>query len=131
MRAKRVKGCPNEKCELHVKKKRQKPGREVCPLCGTALVEVCRDCFKPFAEGDCTTILCLDCLERSEAKRQERRARLLHSAEKAEDAMIDIAVPVALGAAEVLISRGGKGVVMVGKRMADTAARTLVRRFKK
>lgn len=131
MSAKKARGCPNEQCELHIKRKRQKYDLETCPLCGEALVEVCRSCFRPIGDEAVTTGLCLDCLTRSVERADKRRAALIRAAEKAEDAMVDLAIPVAIGAAEVLISRGGKGVVKVGKQVVHSAAKTVIRTMKK
>lgn len=131
MSGKKVRGCPNEQCELHIKKKRQKYETETCPLCGAELIEVCRSCFQPIGDEAVTTGLCLACLEKSVERADRRRAALIHAAERAEDAMVDLAIPVALGAAEVILSKGGKGVVKVGKQIVHSAAKNVVRMMKK
>lgn len=131
MSGKKTKGCMNEHCELHIRKKRQKFALETCPLCGEELVEVCRKCFRPIGDEAFTTGLCLDCLEESAARREKRREMLLRSAEKAEDAMMDLAIPVAIGAAEVIVTKGGKGVAKVGKQIVTAAAKNIARAMKK
>lgn len=127
MSAKRVRGCPNEKCELHIRKKRQKEELERCPLCGAELIEVCRECFQPIEEGAYTTGLCLACLEKKAARREKRRELLVHGAEKAEKMMVDVAVPAALAAAEVLLSKSGKGVVKAGKKVVSSVVRRIAK----
>lgn len=41
----KVKGCGNESCEAHQKKKTYKCSETVCSKCGNSLVYVCKDCY--------------------------------------------------------------------------------------
>lgn len=42
---KRVRGCPNPKCEVHRNKVKYKATDQYCKICGTPLVFVCSRCY--------------------------------------------------------------------------------------
>ena len=69
---KRVKGCPNEACEMHTKKKKQPAENDYCPKCGAKLIFVCEKCFCEIEDIDSKHKLCLRC----EAEASEKKEKM-------------------------------------------------------
>ena len=72
---KRKKGCPNPACRNHAERVYQKPTDSFCPLCGTKLTCVCRNCFCEMEEAD-TQTLCAACQTARQEKKDRNMARL-------------------------------------------------------
>ena len=67
----RKKGCPNENCEMHKKKKMQTLENDYCPKCGTKLVYVCMKCFKQIEDNGPKHRICSLCDAKEEEKKQK------------------------------------------------------------
>ncbi len=98
---KRKKGCPNEKCEMHKKKKFQSLENDYCPKCGTKLVFVCTKCFRQIEDIDYKHRICSLC----EAKEAEKKQRMKDNAVNVGRVAAAVAAP-AVG----LIGKAGKKV---------------------
>ncbi len=83
---KRKKGCPNEKCEMHKKKKFQSLENDYCPKCGTKLVFVCTKCFRQIEDIDYKHRICNLC----EAKEEEKKQNVINGIKKAKGAAVGI-----------------------------------------
>ena len=57
---KKIKGCGNESCEAHKKKRIYKESEAYCSKCGSPLVYVCKDCYTQLTSN--TDKYCLRCL---------------------------------------------------------------------
>ena len=49
---KKIKGCLNESCEAHIKKRKFKESETFCSKCGSPLSHVCKDCFMKSPEDN-------------------------------------------------------------------------------
>lgn len=68
MRDKRIKGCPNYKCNRSKKKYKYKSTDMFCTICGEELVYVCAECFKRIEDSGSRHRHCSIC----EAKRKDK-----------------------------------------------------------
>lgn len=68
---KRKKGCPNEMCENHLKKKLIKAGEDYCPKCGTKLIFVCPKCFRQIEDIDPKHKICRYCKQQGKDNRDK------------------------------------------------------------
>lgn len=68
---KRIKGCSNENCEMHIDKKKMSVDDSFCPKCGSKLMYVCSKCFKEIEDNGPEHKLCLSCEAEAEAKKEK------------------------------------------------------------
>ena len=76
---KRKKACPNEKC-VDYKKRKYNNNENVCPICGTNLVYVCKSvkCYKPIEDIGPKHCRCEEC----SAKREDTKDRIINKCKK-------------------------------------------------
>lgn len=117
----RVKGCPNEECKCHKKKKKYKSKEQYCSECGSQLVFVCKSCFGPIEDIDSKHKICLSC----EAKRDDKKEKIKKVAKYVGGAVAAAGAVVAAGIVKQVenevIKQGGK----VAKKLVDEAFKKL------
>ncbi len=86
MSDKRIKGCPNDKCDDY-KKIKYKAEDRFCKSCGTELIFVCSKCWTPLAGDDPKKKICAKC----EAKREDRKEKLIQTGKRAGQAVASLA----------------------------------------
>ena len=99
----RKKGCPNEQCEMHKKKKTRKAIEQYCSICGTQLVYVCAKCFKEIEDKGVEHRVCRHC----EAQNNSKTAEFADKGKQ----VLELGAPALLGA-----------VVAVGKETFENVA---------
>jgi predicted RNA-binding Zn-ribbon protein involved in translation (DUF1610 family) len=124
----RVKGCPNENCEMCRKKVKQKPSNDYCPKCGTRLIFVCKKCFKEIQNIDEKHYICDRC---GAAIRQKKSAALeiaKNGLGKAKKVAVDAAVPVIIGVAAKVEKDMQKGTIDKGVKLVEEAAKVVLKK---
>lgn len=101
---KRVKGCPNESCEMHKEEFKYANDDNYCVKCGTKLIYVCAKCFGEIEDNDEKRKICYRC----EAEAKER-------SNKVKDTVVEI-----VGGAVDLVP-GGKNIDAGVKIVGDIA----------
>ena len=123
----RVKGCPNENCEMCKKKVKQKPCNDYCPKCGTRLVFVCKKCFKEIQDIDEKHYIC----DRCGAAIKQRKSAAIEKAKndlgKAKKVAFDAAVPVAIGVVAKVEKDMQKGAIDKGVKLVKDAADVMIK----
>ena len=69
----RTKGCPDEKCKMHLDKKKLDADDEFCPKCGTKLIYVCVKCFSEIEDLGIGHRKCRHCEAEAEAKKEKAK----------------------------------------------------------
>ena len=72
----RVKGCPNETCQMHKGKKKQSAENEFCPKCGSRLILVCEKCFAEIEDIDYSHRKCKRCEAEAVEKKEKANATI-------------------------------------------------------
>ena len=75
MNDKRKKGCPNQACQMHIKKVKYSADDAFCPKCGNRLIYVCAKCFGEIEDINEKHRICRACelkKEETGAKRKEQ-----------------------------------------------------------
>jgi DNA-directed RNA polymerase subunit RPC12/RpoP len=94
---KRVKGCPNDLCSMHINRKKQPVDNNYCPKCASKLIFVCEKCFTEIEDIDYSYKKCKRC----EAEVNEKK-------KKANDSVKNVAGKIAtIGAAVVGVAAAG------------------------
>lgn len=68
---KRVKGCPNKKCSMHIEHKKQDSENIFCPKCGTELIYVCARCFSQIEDTNPSHRRCKRCEAEMAVKKEK------------------------------------------------------------
>lgn len=125
---KRHKGCPNEVCQMCVKKVKQSAEDEYCPKCGTRLVFVCAKCFKEIEDIDSKHKVCAYC----EAQAMEKKQQVLVQAKKVAGKAGQVAVaPVVVGVGKKLNKDFQKVAIDKGVKVVKNVAEVAVKALKK
>ena len=113
----RTKGCSNEKCVMHLDKKKLDADNEFCPKCGTRLIYVCAKCFTEIEDLGISHRKCKRC----EAEVEERKEKVKDTAKKAVGKLG--ATGVAVGGAVVagIQKEGVKQAATVGGKVVKKA----------
>ena len=121
----RIKSCPNEACECHMKKK-YKADDQYCTKCGEPLIFVCAKCFCEIEDLGYKHIICKAC----EAKAQERKERIKDTVKTKGAKAIGGATPIAVGIGNTLLKNGQKGVVNNGaKALKEVAEKVFTKKI--
>jgi len=100
----RKKGCPNKDCGRNKKKYFYKATDMYCTICGQPLVYVCKDCFSRIDDTDIKHTRCELC----EAKRADRKAKIVDKRNAAAGAAAVMVAGIAKAAQGEVIKEGGK-----------------------
>lgn len=122
---KRVKGCPNEACEMHTKKKKQPAENDYCPKCGTKLIFVCEKCFCEIEDIDSKHKLCLRCEAEAAEKKEKMKDDVKNIGGKAAALGAAAAGAVVGGAKNEALKKATKLGVEVVKKAAEVAPKVI------
>ena len=125
---KRKKGCPNEQCEMHVKKVKQKASINFCPICGTKLIYVCAKCFTEIEDVDDKHRVCKLCEAEAVEKRKKRVDGAKKVAGKAGKGVVGAVVPVAAGIVHAVVKNGQKDAVKKGVKVVEDVANAALKK---
>lgn len=121
----RKKGCPNEACDMHTRKKRQNNKVNYCPKCGTKNIYVCPRCFREIEDLGPDHRLCEYC----EADEKAKLAKIGDTVKSVGGKVVagaaaagGIAVAAAAKAGETEI---GKVAAKVGKGAVEAAVKII------
>ena len=117
----RIKGCPNEACECHMKRK-YKVDDQYCTKCGAPLIFVCAKCFCEIEDLGHKHTICKAC----EAKAQERKEHIKDTVKTKGAKAIGVATPIAVGIGNTLLKDGQKCAVNKGSKVIKEVARKLI-----
>lgn len=117
----RIKGCPNEACECHMKKK-YKADDQYCTKCGEPLIFVCAKCFCEIEDLGHKHIICKAC----EAKNQERKEHIKNIVKTKGAKAIGVATPIAVGIGNTLLKDGQKSAVNKGSKVIKEVAQKVI-----
>ncbi len=123
----RVKGCPNEECVMHLDKKKMDSDNEFCPKCGTKLIYVCTRCFTEIENLGTKHRKCKRCEAEADAKKEKAK-------DLAKNAVAKVgAAGVAVGGAVVagMQKEGVKQAASVGKEVVKKAVEVVPKVIKK
>lgn len=67
----KIKGCANESCTAQKKKIKYNESETFCSKCGSLLIYVCKDCYKPLPKD--TEKYCVRCRAKHEDKKDKNR----------------------------------------------------------
>ncbi len=123
MSDKRKKGCPNECCEIHVRKVKHKAEINYCPICGTELLYVCSKCFSEIENIDEKHRICALCKAEYEEKHRGRVEKLKSGGKL----VATTALPLILNNVKKLVDKGINRVVDIGVESAKGAVKGIVK----
>lgn len=117
----RVKGCPNETCQMHRGKKKQSSENEFCPKCGSRLIFVCEKCFAEIEDIDYSHRKCKRC----EAEAVEKREKAKDTVKKAAGKVGAAGVAVVGAAAAGIQKEGVKQAAAAGSKAVKEAIKVI------
>lgn len=112
---KRIKGCPNEVCQMHTEKVKQKPDMYYCPKCGTPLIFVCDKCFCEIEDIGPDHNICAGC---SAIQAQNKRNQI--------EAIKNVGKTLGAGAAALGVAVFSKALPVLKKGVVDKGAKIVV-----
>lgn len=123
----RSKGCPNEKCAMHVDKKKLTSDNNFCPKCGAALIYVCSKCFTEIEDLGESHRICKLCAAEIEARKEKAKETVKNVAAKVGATGVAVVTTV-VAAAE---KEGLKRAADVGAEAVKKAAEVVPKIIKK
>lgn len=91
---KRLKGCPNEKCVMHIDKKKLNADNDFCSKCGTKLIYVCTKCFTEIEDLGEDHRKCKRCEAEADAKKEKAKDTAKKAASKVGTAGIAVGTTI-------------------------------------
>ncbi len=123
----RVKGCPNEKCVMHLDKKKLDSDNEFCPKCGTKLIYVCARCFTEIEDLGTSHRKCRHCEAEAEAKKEKAKELGKKAIAKAGAAGVTVGGAIVAG----MQKEGVKQAVSAGGKIVKKAVEVAPKVMKK
>lgn len=123
----RVKGCPNEECVMHLDKKKIDADDEFCPKCGTKLIYVCAKCFTEIEDLGLKHKKCKRCEAETEAKKEKAKDIAKGAAGKVGAAGVAVGSAIVAG----MQKEGVKQAATVGKEVVKKAVEVVPKVIKK
>lgn len=117
----RIKGCPNEQCEMHIERKKQDSANDYCPKCGAKLTYVCAKCFREIEDTPEKYKICLSCYKKAKEKKQRKINQAKHVAGKAKK----IVAPAAIVVLDKAAKKGG--AIGIGAQVAEEVAKAVLK----
>ncbi len=124
----RIKGCPNDSCELHINKVRQKPFYDYCPKCGTKLIFVCQKCFNEIEDIDETHKICRLCEVNAIQKRTKEIEKVKKVGATAGKTVAGVVAPIAVGIAGKVIKDGQNVAIKNSVKIVESAAKMVLKK---
>ena len=112
---KRVKGCPNINCSLHIKKKKQKADVEYCPECGEKLIYVCKVCFREIQDSGLKHNTCRLC----EVEKMEKKEKAVQTAKDIAGKGVKTVVGLGVTIGAAVYSKESKELINVAVKHSD------------
>lgn len=117
----RVKGCPNPECKMHLEEKKLAVDNYFCPKCGTELMLVCTSCFSEIEDISPNHRKCKYCEAESEAKKEKAKQVAKDTTNKVVSFGLTFGGAILTGAK----SEGIKQATTLGKETVKKAVRVI------
>lgn len=121
----RSKGCPNEKCVMHIDKKTLNADNDFCPKCGTKLIYVCAKCFTEIEDIGETHRKCKRCEAEADAKKERAKETAKKAAGKVGAVGATVVGAVIAGAQKEGVKQAASAGAEVVKKAAEAVPKVI------